>query len=150
MAAHYCSSWWWRWLVVGLLVPSCPACGVLAGEVAPSEVAEGCCVLLKWSTVCSYCGLSIKRLVVCSSMCDVLWVKKCFLVSNLNLQVVICGCGPSYHLLLPGRVCLHPSPPSLLMPWLGAACRCPQRPHGQTQQACFHCKPQIACALTQL
>lgn len=148
--SHHCSSWWWCWLVVGCLVPSHPACGVSLREVTRSEVAERYCMLLKWSTVCSYCRLLIKRLVVHSSVYEVLWVERCFLVSNLNLWMVIWGCGPSYRLLLPGRVWPHPSPPSLPMPQLRAAHRCLQCPHGQTQQGRLDCKPQIACALTQV
>lgn len=128
----------WRWpqpsqqfLVVVLAGRGAPralplAPRVSAGEVTCSGVAEGCCVLPKWPTVCPYRGLLIRRLVVRSSLCDVLWVKKCFLTSSLNLWVAIRGCGPSCRLLLPGGAWPHPSPPSLPTPQLGAARPCPQ------------------------
>lgn len=38
------------------------------GDVTHLEATGGCCMLPKWSTVCSSCGLLIKRLVVCSSV----------------------------------------------------------------------------------
>lgn len=66
--SHCCSSWWWCWLVGGLLAPSHAACGVSPGEVTHLEATGGCCMLPKWSTVCSPCGLLIKRLVVCRSV----------------------------------------------------------------------------------
>ena len=106
-------------LVVGLVMPSNPACAVSLGEVTCSEVTMGC-----------YCVLLIKMLVVCSSVCDVLWVKKCFLMSSLSLWMVIWGCSPSYHLLFPARVWPHPSSPSVPMLQLGPTHRCPQCPHG--------------------
>lgn len=65
--SHCCSScWWWG----SLRPPTQPVGfhGVGGGDVTHLEATGGCCMLPKWSTVCSSCGLLIKRLVVCSSV----------------------------------------------------------------------------------